>query len=278
MQSNNRPETPYHSDQLAYYDVASRRNPQDYVLVPKNLLDANAASFVPQEIKGEPEESDTLRAESARVVHKLLQLKSKGSGRKNSKTQKSRSLRGSAFELHAKRGLNGEFSAPQKALKPSKYYISLNNYGTVTATGGGLITNVIASSPSSCVDWTYVASMFQLVRTLKMTVCYQPVNRYNSTATFLPGLYVCSDWETNAALATEANAASYIDSMSYCGLSDPWEHSITAPDYPPFSTLTAVTAPVDIMWIKFFATGFLPVAGTAGKMLIRYDLELVGQT
>jgi hypothetical protein len=278
MQSNNRPETPYHSDAIASYDVASRRNPQDYVLVPKSFVNADAPVSVPHEAKGDPEELDTLRGESARVVHKLLQLKSKGSGRKNQKTLKSRSLHGSAFELRPRRGLNGEFSAPQRALKPSKYYISLNNYGTITATGGGLITNVIASSPTSCVDWTYVASMFQDVRTLKITVCYQPVNRYNSTATFLPGLYVCSDWENNTALTTEANAASYIDSMSFCGLSDPWEHSITAPDYPPFSALAPVTAPVDIMWIKLFATGILPVGGTMGKMLIRYDLELVGQT
>jgi len=210
------------------------------------------------------------RAASARASRRGKARASGGGGK--SKTNATH-----APHITPKRGLNGDFAVVPRQLRPTKYYLSLHNSGTLTASSG-TINAVIASSPASCVDWSSVSGSFQEFRTLRITVTAVPINRYISTSTFTAQIYVANDYQANAALLSEASAISYVDALSFCSLADPWEHVIVAPDYPPYNNLMSTQAPTDMMWIKTFAPNLLPAGGSYAKLLIRYDLELVGQT
>jgi len=139
----------------------------------------------------------------------------------------------------------------------------------------GEVLNVFGSSPSSCTDWTSLASMYDEYRTLSIEVHYVPYDRYNrGTTVYTTALVVCTDQDDIVPLTSYVAGLTYASSklMSF---DTPWKRVVKMSGIEN-AVWTTTAAPVNLFCVKCYANG-LTNSTTYGKIVIYYLVQCRGR-
>ncbi len=163
-----------------------------------------------------------------------------------------------------------------EGLEPVHAFMSFMFQSSVTSTAGSIYNGVLSTDPSGLVDWTSVAAAFQRYRIRKVTVAYQPNNKYSKAVICSPG-YLISDYENATALGSRTSAVSYVDNVTFCSLEDQWQHVMSIPSFYPYDQWYDVSSPASMAWIKFYFDN-LSASTSYGYITVKYDIEFLGRS
>jgi len=150
----------------------------------------------------------------------------------------------------------------------------LNSVSNFTSNGGGVISSVYSSSPSTASNWSGLASVFDEFRVLAFQISYEPNDQYDLPATTgtVPILTVL-DHDNIAALTTYSQAAQY-ESVRMHNLSRPWTRRISMSDVAEAQFFNTATPPT-----SFFIKTYTQNAGVStiyGLIMVTWRVQFRG--
>jgi len=196
------------------------------------------------------------------------------------RTRKNRQTKRGTGELSAQsviyRGPMNTASA--RAERTMKTVVLFENF-TITSTAGGIINNVIVSSPGTVANWTDLAAVWDEFRILAIGMSYFPFNRYTKpvvTSATTPNcvpVFGVIDRDNSGALTSIAQATQY-ESCRMLSVEDPWTINIKM-DGVEDAGFIGTGAPGSRFYFKMFGTGYTASAGY-GYLLQKYICQFRG--
>lgn len=148
--------------------------------------------------------------------------------------------------------------------------IVLRQFLTVGSTVGGVIADVISSSPASAANWADTNLVWGEYRCLAMSMQYLPSNRYSKVTTTTLPCAVIKDRRNATALASLADGADH-EGCYIKSLEDPWSMTMKMNGIEE-SIFLPVSGPTAFFWFKFYVSGLTP-STNYGYLLVTYRVQ-----
>jgi hypothetical protein len=156
----------------------------------------------------------------------------------------------------------GPLRLPQ-GIQERQKITTVTHYGPISlaSNGSGTVATVFSDDPTSSVDWSSLAQVWDEYRVLGFTFHSQPFNRYTRTNTEQIGpLFTVIDRDDAVALTTEAQALEY-ESLVVFYMGDPFKREVRSMTSIEDASFITTATPVARNWLKLIAQNITPSIG-----------------